>query len=48
MAWHPESFTMDDLAEDVIALVVHLGYKSIDILGHSMGGMGLTMQACVF
>jgi len=32
-------FTLQDLAWDVIALAQHLGFKEIDIMGHSMGGM---------
>jgi pimeloyl-ACP methyl ester carboxylesterase len=33
-----KSITLQDLANDVVTLVRHLGYKEIDLLGHSMGG----------
>ena len=33
-----KKFTLDDLGQDVVKLVQHLGYKEIDLLGHSMGG----------
>ncbi|KAK4058575.1 hypothetical protein OIO90_000019 [Microbotryomycetes sp. JL221] len=34
-----EPFTMFDLAQDVIELVQHVGWNTIDLLGFSMGGM---------
>ena len=33
-----KKFTLNDLGQDVVKLVQHLGYKEIDLLGHSMGG----------
>lgn len=34
-----KSFTLQDMAGDVIDLIRHLGYSEVDVLGHSMGGM---------
>ncbi|KAM0792617.1 hypothetical protein ACM66B_005278 [Microbotryomycetes sp. NB124-2] len=34
-----EGFTMMDLARDVIELVQHVGWREVDLLGFSMGGM---------
>ncbi len=33
------SFTLNDLAEDSLALLVHLGIPSARFIGHSLGGM---------
>ncbi|GAA5888420.1 hypothetical protein JCM16303_005734 [Sporobolomyces ruberrimus] len=32
-------YTVVDMAEDVVSLIKHVGFSSIDILGFSMGGM---------
>ncbi|GAA5941876.1 alpha/beta fold hydrolase [Sporobolomyces koalae] len=34
-----EPYTIEDMAQDVVELVKHLGWNRIDILGFSMGGM---------
>ncbi|GAA5949284.1 hypothetical protein JCM10213_006699 [Rhodosporidiobolus nylandii] len=38
-AMERERYTVHDLAEDVVELVKHLGFREVDILGFSMGGM---------
>ncbi|GAA5953844.1 hypothetical protein JCM3765_000667 [Sporobolomyces pararoseus] len=34
-----DPYTVDDMARDVISLIQHVGFKTVDILGFSMGGM---------
>ncbi|GAA5822255.1 hypothetical protein JCM10212_006128 [Sporobolomyces blumeae] len=34
-----DAYDIEDMADDVVELVKHVGFKSIDILGFSMGGM---------
>ncbi|MFK8067872.1 MAG: alpha/beta fold hydrolase [Gammaproteobacteria bacterium] len=35
---HTETMSYPEMAEDIIQLLDNLGYKSVNILGHSMGG----------
>ena len=34
-----EDFGMQDMADDTIALIRHLGWKKVDLLGYSMVGL---------
>ncbi len=35
----PAGFSLDDLADDALALLAHLGIPSAHLIGHSLGGM---------
>ena len=42
-----DTFTFEQLADDIAALAAHLRYDTIDIVAHSMGGMvGLPCARC--
>ncbi|GAA93440.1 uncharacterized protein L969DRAFT_581954 [Mixia osmundae IAM 14324] len=42
-----EGWTVQDMASDVAELVAHLGWKTIDLLGFSMGGMIAQTVVCM-
>jgi pimeloyl-ACP methyl ester carboxylesterase len=35
------AYTMDEIAQDTIALADHLGWRDFSLIGHSMGGMAI-------
>ncbi len=37
-SFHDERMTYSDMSEDIMALINHLGFSGINLLGHSMGG----------
>jgi pimeloyl-ACP methyl ester carboxylesterase len=37
----PGAFTMDEIADDALALADHLGFAEFSLVGHSMGGMAV-------
>lgn len=37
-----DKLTLDMMARDAMALIDHVGWKDVDILGFSMGGMTLS------
>ena len=39
--WYKGSFTMDEIAADVLALADRLGWPRFSLVGHSMGGMAV-------
>jgi pimeloyl-ACP methyl ester carboxylesterase len=45
-SFHAPSHTFDDMVEDLLELMDHLGLDSANLMGHSMGGKAAMILAC--